>query len=115
MDNKVQNFIDCKDKFNIRFSNIKFILTEECVRKIKNSTLGTLNNCNIEEICNSLKNNNKNLLVKIVNVILLPRPYNDIGLFSERGALFRPPILQARNHGKEFLIKNQRKLTFHYL
>ena len=71
MDNKVQNFIDCKDKFNIRFSNIKFILTEECVRKIKNSTLGTLNNCNIEEICNSLKNNNKNLLVKIVNVILL--------------------------------------------
>ena len=73
MDNKVQNFIDCKDKFNIRFSNIKFILTEECVRKIKNSTLGTLNNCNIEEICNSLKNNNKNLLVKIVNVILLPQ------------------------------------------
>ena len=64
-DNKVQNYVDCIEKFNIRFNNIKFVLKEECIRKIKTSVLGTVNNKTIFDICNSLKLNNKDLIVNI--------------------------------------------------
>ena len=64
-DNKVQNYIDCIEKFNIRFNIIQFILNEDCIRKIKASLLGTVNNKSIFDIRESLKNNNKDLIVNI--------------------------------------------------
>lgn len=38
-------------------------------KEVKKSISGSVNNCNIEDICNSLKNNNKDLWVNIYRII----------------------------------------------
>lgn len=65
IDNKVNNFVYSVGKFNIRFNNIKFILTEDYIRKINSSISGIVNNTTIEELFNILKNNNKDIIVNI--------------------------------------------------
>lgn len=77
-DNKVQNYVDWIEKFNIRFNNIKFILNEDCIRKIKASLLGAVNNKSIFDICDSLKNNNKDLIVNIYPISIEYKKHNNI-------------------------------------
>jgi hypothetical protein len=70
-----------KDNFNNRFNNINFILNEESIRSIKSSTFGNFNNCNIEEIWESLKNINDDA---IVNVYPINAIYNNNDQKQER-------------------------------
>ena len=64
-DKKATNFLDIIDKFNTRFKEIDFILSEETVCKIKNSIIGSVINFTIEDLCLSLKNINKDIQVDI--------------------------------------------------
>ena len=49
IDNKIQNYVQAKEKFSDTFKDINFILSED--KKNKNSSLGSVKNYNIEELC----------------------------------------------------------------
>ena len=65
IDNKANTYIDCNDQFKSKFNNIKFLLTEENTRKIKSNIIVSTKNLDIQEVCNTLSNLNKDIKVKI--------------------------------------------------
>ena len=65
LEKKANTYIDCIDQFKSKFKDCKFQLTEENVRKIKSNVLGSTRDLDIEEVCNTLSNLNKDIKVKI--------------------------------------------------
>ena len=68
LDNKVSSYTECLVEFNKKFEHIKFILSEDNIKKIKNSISGNYKNYTIDELCKSLKIKNKNLIVHIIPI-----------------------------------------------
>lgn len=64
-DNLINNYSEAINKFNGKFKNIKFKLSEYIVQNIKRETIGGLNNLNIEELCKTLALNNENIHISI--------------------------------------------------
>ena len=65
IEKKANTYIDYIDQFKSKFKDCKFQLTEENVRKIKSNVLGSTRDLDIEEVCNTLSNLNKDIKVKI--------------------------------------------------
>lgn len=63
IDNKCNNYTEVITNFKEKFKNIKFILTEEIVKKIKANTIGGIKNATIKDITQSLTLLNKDLII----------------------------------------------------
>jgi hypothetical protein len=68
IDNKIQNYIESFKNFTDKFTNIEFILTEDDVNKIKSNLGGSVYNLSLEELCISLKRDNKDIIVESYNI-----------------------------------------------
>ena len=53
LNNKATTYTDCAAEFNKKFEHIKFILSEDIIKKIKNSISGNYKNYTINELCKS--------------------------------------------------------------
>lgn len=70
---KLLNYIDIIDKFKTRFKEIEFSLSEDIVRKIKSSIIATMTHYTIEDVCNSLKLDNKDIQIDIYPIKIYNR------------------------------------------
>lgn len=52
-------------KFNERFKDIKYLITENIYRKLKSDTNGHINNLNIIDLCKHLISTNSNIIIDI--------------------------------------------------
>ena len=68
IDNIVNIFLECADKFKIRFKYIKFLLMDENISKIKTSISGTTKYSNIIELTKSLKLINKDINIDVYQI-----------------------------------------------
>ena len=64
LENKIHNYLDALEKFNVRFKE-NLILNEENIRKIKNEIFGGVNNLTLEELCKSLAINDNDIRIDI--------------------------------------------------
>ena len=65
IETKNLSYFTCLDLFKKQFKDVEFKITEDAFQKIKTTINGTVKNKSIEEICNSLKDNNKDIIVEI--------------------------------------------------
>ena len=68
LDNKCNNYTDCLMIFSEKFKNIKFLLSEDIVKKIKSKCIGGIKNSTISEVINSLKLINKNMIIDVFKI-----------------------------------------------
>ena len=68
LDNIANTFLECDVQFKRIFKNIKYILTDENISKIKTSILGTSKYSNIIELTKSLKLINKDLNIDVYQI-----------------------------------------------
>ena len=68
IDNIANTFLECDVQFKRIFKNIKYILTDENISKIKTSILGTSKYSNIIELTKSLKLINKDLNIDVYQI-----------------------------------------------
>ena len=66
IDSKCNSYTNCIYNFINKFKIISFNLTENIIKKLKLKICGGIKNSTIEEIANTIKLKNKNMIVDIV-------------------------------------------------